>query len=63
MAKGYSLTAIVVFITLIEGLAIYINMVAHPDIQPVLTTIIVLIAAIVSGLVVWYSSKPKILAK
>lgn len=61
MAREYNLAAIVVFITLIEGLAIYINMVAHPDVQPVLTAIIVVMAAVVSGLVVWYLSKPKIL--
>ena len=47
----------VVFITLVEGLAIYINMVAHPDRQPSLTVVIVILFAIVSGLVVWYTTR------
>jgi hypothetical protein len=61
MAREYNLAAIVIFITLVEALAIYFNMVAPSDVQPILTAIIVLIAAVVSGLVVWYLFKHKIL--
>ncbi len=53
----YNLTAIVVFITLVEGLAIYINMVAHPGLQPTLTAVIIILAAIGSGLAVWYVTR------
>lgn len=59
--RKYNLAVIVVFITLVEGLAIYINMIAHPDLQPILTAIIVILVATVSGLVVWYITKVKIL--
>jgi F0F1-type ATP synthase membrane subunit c/vacuolar-type H+-ATPase subunit K len=55
--KRHNLTTMVVFITLVEGLAIYINMVAHPDRQPSLTVVIVILFAIVSGLVVWYTTR------
>lgn len=47
----------VVLLTLVEGLAIYINMVAHPDRQPGLTIVIVIIFAIASGLGVWYATR------
>ena len=47
----------VVLLTRVEGLAIYINMVAHPDRQPTLTIVIVIIFAIVSGFGVWYATK------
>ena len=52
--KKYNLVVIVIFITVMEGLAIYFNMLEHPDFQPVLTAIIIVLTAIVSGLVVWY---------
>jgi hypothetical protein len=32
--KEYNLTAIVVFITLVAGLAIHVNIIAHPTLQP-----------------------------
>jgi hypothetical protein len=57
MAREYNLTAIVVFITFVEGLAIYINMVQHPALQPALTAGIVVVATIANGLVAWYLSK------
>jgi hypothetical protein len=55
--KKYNLIAIVVFITLVEGLAIYINIVAHPELQPVLTAVIAILTAIVSGLLIWYATR------
>jgi hypothetical protein len=55
--KKHSLTMMVVLLTLVEGLAIYINMVAHPDRQPGLTIVIVIIFAIASGLGVWYATR------
>lgn len=61
MTREHNLAAIVVFITLIEGLAIDINIVAYLDVQPVLTAIIAVLTAVASGLAVWYLSKPKIL--
>jgi len=47
----------VVGITLLEGLVIYLNMVVHPDIQPALTIVIVILFAIASGLSVWYRTR------
>jgi hypothetical protein len=47
----------VVLLTLVEGLAIYINMVVHPNSQPALTIVIVILFAIVSGLGVWYATR------
>ena len=49
-------TVIVVLITIIEGLAIYLNMVAHPQHQPALTFFIVLVMAVIGGLYVRYDS-------
>ena len=54
IVKKYNLTAIVVFITLVEGLAIYINMIAHPELQPNLSALITILAAIGSGFAIWY---------
>lgn len=54
MAKKQNLALIVVLITIIEGLAIYLNMVAHPQSQPALTIFIVLIIALIEGLYVHY---------
>ena len=42
--------------TIIEGLAIYLNMVAHPQSQPALTIFIVLVMAVIEGLYVRYVS-------
>jgi hypothetical protein len=47
----------VVLLALVEGLAIYLNMVAHPDRQPTLTIVIVILFAIVSGLGAWYATR------
>jgi hypothetical protein len=47
----------VVLLTLVEGLAIYINMVVHPNNQPALTIVIVILFAIVSGLGAWYATR------
>jgi hypothetical protein len=54
MAKKQNLALIVVLITIIEGLAIYLNMVAHPQSQPALTIFIVLIITLIEGLYVHY---------
>ncbi|MFZ1896657.1 hypothetical protein [Methanoregula sp.] len=55
--KKYNLPMMFVLLTLIEGLAIYINMIAHPDRQPALTVVIVIIFAIASGFGVWYATR------
>jgi hypothetical protein len=47
----------VVLLTLVEGLAIYLNMVVHPDSQPALTIVIVILFAIASGLGAWYATR------
>ncbi len=55
--KKYNLIIMVVLLTLVEGLAIYLNMVAHPKSQPALTVVIVVLFAIASGLGVWYATR------
>jgi hypothetical protein len=55
--KKYNLPLMVVGITLLEGLVIYLNMVVHPDNQPALTIVIVILFAIASGLSVWYRTR------
>jgi thiosulfate reductase cytochrome b subunit len=55
--KKYNLVLAVVLLTLIEGLAIYLNMVVHPNSQPELTVAIVIIFAIASGLGMWYATR------
>ena len=52
----HNLTVAVVLFTLIEGLAIYLNMVAHPQSQPALTIFIVLVMTVIGGLYVRYVS-------
>jgi hypothetical protein len=47
----------VVAISLLEGLVIYLNMVVHPENQPGLTIVIVILFAIASGLSVWYRTR------
>ena len=47
----------VVLLALIEGLAIYLNLVAHPNSQPTLTIVIVIIFAAVSGFGTWYATR------
>jgi hypothetical protein len=56
--KKYSLPMMVVLLALLEGLVIYLNLVVHPDSQPGLTIVIVILFAIASGLGVWYK-KPE----
>ncbi len=55
--KQHNLPLMVVGLTLLEGLVIYINMVVHPDSQPALTIVIVILFAIASGLGVWYRTR------
>ena len=47
----------VVGLSLLEGLVIYLNMVVHPDSQPALTIVIVILFVVISGLSVWYRTK------
>ena len=47
----------VALLALLEGLVIYLNLVVHPDIQPGLTIVIVILFAIASGLGVWYRTR------
>jgi hypothetical protein len=55
--KAHNLPMAVVLLALVEGLAIYLNMVAHPDSQPGLTIVIVILFAIVSGFGTWYATR------
>lgn len=53
----YNLPIMVALLALVEGLAIYLNLVAHPDSQPTLTIVIVILFAIVSGFGTWYATR------
>lgn len=55
--KKHSLMLMAVGLSLLEGLVIYLNMVVHPDSQPALTIVIVILFAIASGLSVWYRTR------
>jgi hypothetical protein len=55
--QKYSLPLMVALLALLEGLVIYLNMVVHPDSQPGLTIVIVILFAIASGLGVWYRTR------
>jgi hypothetical protein len=55
--KNHNLILMVVGLSLLEGLAIYLNLVVHPDSQPALTIVIVILFAIASGLSVWYRTR------
>jgi hypothetical protein len=57
MQKKQNLPVMVVLLSLVEGLAIYINMVVHPKSQPTLTIVIVILFAVVNGLGVWYATR------
>lgn len=57
MQKKHSLILMVIGLSLLEGLVIYLNMVVHPDSQPALTIVIVILFAISSGLSVWYRTR------
>ncbi|MCX6771691.1 MAG: hypothetical protein NTX79_06565 [Candidatus Micrarchaeota archaeon] len=61
MLKIRSLPVTVALACLIEGLAIYLNMVAHPDSQPGLTIFIVALSTLVMGFGTWYAQKQGIL--
>lgn len=49
--KKFNLPLMVSLLALLEGLVIYLNMVVHPDNQPGLTIVIVILFAIASGLI------------
>ena len=55
--KKRNLPLMVVLLALIEGLAIYLNLVAHPNSQPTLTIVIVILFATVSGFGAWYATR------
>jgi hypothetical protein len=55
--KKYNLPVMVALLTLVEGLAISLNIVVHPGSQPTLTIVIVIIFAIVCGFGVWYATR------
>jgi hypothetical protein len=60
MTRKYNsigIIAIVVFITLVEGLVIYINIVLLPEQQPARTALIVVVATIANGIMAWYISR------
>lgn len=61
MFKKRSLPLTVALACLIEGLAIYLNMVAHPESQPGLTIVIVAISTLVMGFGTWYAQKQGVL--
>lgn len=46
--------AVVVFITVVAGLAEYMNVLIHPELQPLLTVSITAIAVIADILTMWY---------
>jgi hypothetical protein len=46
--------AIVVFTTIIEGLAIWVNILAHPEHQPLITIFITAMATLTNGFTMWY---------
>jgi len=48
---------VVVSLALLEGLVIYLNLVVHPENQPTLTIVIVILFAIASGIGVWYKTR------
>ena len=56
-SKKRNLPLMVVLLSLIEGLAIYLNLVAHPQSQPTLTIVIVILFATVSGFGMWYATR------
>ena len=60
MIKKPGLALTVVLIIIIEGLAIYLNMVAHPQSQPGLTIFIVLLLALIFGLYTRYVTGKKV---
>ena len=57
MPRKYNLIAGVIFITLVEGLVIYLNLLLVPELQPTRTAVIVVVATIANGLMAWYLSE------
>jgi hypothetical protein len=57
MTHKNNLLLLVVGISLLEGLVICLNLLVHPDNQPALTLVIVILFAIASGLSVWYRTR------
>ena len=57
MPRKYNLMAGVIFITLVEGLVIYLNLLLVPELQPTRTAVIVVVATIANGLMAWYLSE------
>jgi hypothetical protein len=57
MPRKYNLIARVVFITLVEGLVIYLNLLLVPELQPTRTAVIVVVATVANGLMAWYLSE------
>jgi hypothetical protein len=57
MPRKYNLIAGVVFITLVEGLVIYLNLLLVPELQPTRTAVIVVVATVANGLMAWYLSE------
>ena len=56
MPRKYNLMAGVIFITLVEGLVIYLNLLLVPELQPTRTAVIVVVATVANGLMAWYLS-------
>jgi hypothetical protein len=59
MPREHNLIAIAVFITLVEGLVIYLNLILVPELQPARTALIVAVATIANGIMAWHLSKKK----
>lgn len=57
MPRKYNLIAGAIFITLVEGLVIYLNLLLVPELQPTRTAVIVVVATIANGLMAWYLSE------
>ena len=57
MPRKYNLIAGVIFITLVEGLVIYLNLLLVPELQPTRTAVIVVVATVANGLMAWYLSE------
>ncbi len=60
MAIKYDLTAIVVLALLVEGLAIYLNIVVHPTRQPNLTVVIIILNVVIIGVLMLLKENKKL---
>ena len=56
----YNLTTIVVLALLVEGISVYVNLIAHPKSQPYLTAIIIIVNVLVIGVVLWLRENKKL---